>query len=94
MRPDFVIQAGSRDITAAIRDRLLELSITDEAGIKSDQLKLTLDDRRRENGAVASLPDMGTHLSVSLGYAETGLRNMGGILWTKSNCGIPRQHCR
>jgi phage tail protein X len=59
---------------------LLELSITDEAGIKSDQLKLTLDDRRRENGAIASLPDMGTSLSVSLGYAESGLRDMGSYL--------------
>jgi hypothetical protein len=27
MRPDFSIQAGSRDITEAVRDRLLELSI-------------------------------------------------------------------
>jgi phage protein D len=80
MRPHFSIQAGSRDITAAIRDRLLELFVTDEAGIKSDQLRLTLDDRRRENGAVASLPDMGTHLSVSLGYAETGMRDMGNYL--------------
>lgn len=80
MRPDFSIQAGSRDITQAIRDRLLELSVTDEAGIKSDKLQLTLDDRRRENGAVASLPGMGTRLSVSLGYAETGLRDMGSYL--------------
>ena len=80
MRPEFSIHAGSRDITAAIRDRLLELSITDETGIKSDQLKLTLDDRRRENGALAALPGMGTHLSVSLGYAETGLRDMGAYL--------------
>jgi phage protein D len=79
MRPDFSIQAGSRDITAAVRDRLLELSITDEAGIKSDQLKLTLDDRR-QNGAVASLPGMGMRLSVSLGYVESGLRDMGEYL--------------
>ncbi|GHV50910.1 phage late control protein [Deltaproteobacteria bacterium] len=80
MRPVFTIQAGSRDITEAIRDRLLELSITDEAGVKSDQLKLTLDDRRRENGAIASLPGMGTVLSVSLGYAETSLRDMGSYM--------------
>jgi phage protein D len=80
MRPDFSIQAGSRDITEAVRDRLLELSITDEAGIKSDQLKLTLDDRRRENGAIASLPGMGMQLSVSLGYVESGLRDMGSYL--------------
>lgn len=80
MRPAFRILADSRDITDAIRDRLLELTITDEAGIKSDQMKLTLDDRRAENGAVASLPRMGTRLAVSLGYAETGLRAMGSYL--------------
>lgn len=80
MRPSFTIQANSRDITDAVKDRLLELTITDEAGIKSDQLKLTLDDRRSKNGAVAALPSIGTTLAVSLGYAETGLRDMGSYL--------------
>ncbi len=77
MRPDFSIHAGSEDVTQAIKDRLLELSVTDEAGIKSDKLKLVLDDRRLSNGSVAALPGMGTKLSVALGYAESGLRSMG-----------------
>jgi phage protein D len=80
MRPIFTIHAGSRDITEAVRDRLLEMTITDEAGIKSDRLQLTLDDRRRENGDIASLPGMGAELSAALGYAETGLHDMGSYL--------------
>lgn len=80
MRPLFRILADSVDITAAIRDRLIELSITDEAGITSDQLKLTLDDRCREDGAIAELPQIGTALVVSLGYLETSMVSMGRFI--------------
>ena len=80
MQPDFRITAGNVDITSAIRDRLIELTLTDEAGINSDELKLTLDDRRRENGAIAELPRVGTTLAVSLGYAETSLISMGSFI--------------
>lgn len=77
MRPLFRILADDKDITAAVNDRLLDLSVSDEAGIKSDKLTLTLDDRPRPDGAMAALPRMGTKLAVSLGYAETGLVDMG-----------------
>lgn len=80
MRPIFRILADSKDVTEAISDRLLELCITDEAGIKSDQVRITLDDRRREDGGLAALPRMGMTLEVSLGYAETSLRSMGKYL--------------
>ena len=80
MQPLFRIYANSVEITAAIRDRLIELVITDEAGIQSDELKLTLDDRRREDGAIAQLPRIGTVLTVSLGYAETRLVSMGRFI--------------
>ena len=80
MQPVFRIYAGSKEITAAIRDRLIELVVTDEAGIQSDELKLTLDDRRREGGAIAELPKIGTVLTVSLGYAETTLVAMGRFI--------------
>ena len=69
MQPVFRIYADRVEITAAIRDRLIELVVTDEAGIQSDELKLTLDDRRREDGAIAELPKIGTVLTGSLGYA-------------------------
>lgn len=77
MQPTFRILADSVDITKDINDRLLNLSITDESGINSDQVRLTLDDRRREDGAVASLPRIGAELEVWLGYAETELLPMG-----------------
>lgn len=80
MQPLFRILAGSREITAAVRDRLLELVLTDEAGTQSDELKLTLDDRRRENGAIAELPQVGTVLTVSIGYAQTRLVAMGRFI--------------
>lgn len=80
MQPLFRIYAGSQEITVAIRDRLIELVVTDEAGIQSDELKLTLDDRRREDGAIAELPRIGTVLTVSLGYAETTLVAMGRFI--------------
>lgn len=80
MQPLFRLYAGSKEITAAIRDRLIELVVTDEAGIQSDALKLTLDDRRREDGAIAELPRIGTVLTVSLGYAETTLVAMGSFI--------------
>ena len=80
MQPLFHIHADSVEITAAIRDRLIELVITDEAGIQSDELKLTLDDRHREDGSIAELPRIGTVLTVSLGYAETRLVSLGRFI--------------
>jgi uncharacterized protein len=77
MQPAFRIFADQKEITAAVRDRLLEMTVIDEAGIKSDQVKITLDDRRREDGAVAQLPDIGTTLAIALGYAGTSLADMG-----------------
>lgn len=73
MRPDFRILADSADVTAAIRDRLLELSVTDEAGTTSDTVKIDLDDR---DGAVA-IPRKGAELEISLGYVESGLAWFG-----------------
>ena len=77
MKPAFKIYANSTDITENVRDRLMEMVVTDESGIKSDELRLTLDDRRQTNGAVAALPQIGTSLRVFLGYTETGLVEMG-----------------
>ena len=67
MTPDFRIEVdGSQDATAAIRDRLLQLSVTDEAGEQSDSAEIRIDDR---GGAVA-LPRKGSRLSISLGWLD------------------------
>lgn len=80
MQPTYRIYADDKEITAAIRDRLIELTVTNEAGIQSDELKITLDDRRRADGAIAELPRIGTVLTVSLGYAETRLVPLGRFI--------------
>ena len=73
MRPAYRILADQRDITDAIRDRLLSLTLTDEAGYQSDTVSLRLDDRE---GRI-ELPRKGAKLEVSLGYEERGLAQMG-----------------
>ncbi len=64
MKPVFHLRAEGRDFTHRIRHRLLSLSVTDEAGWRSDSVELRLDDR---NSQIA-LPRKGAKLDVSLGY--------------------------
>ena len=83
MKPDFSITANGANITNLIRDRLLSLSITDEAGIESDKIELRLDDRDQK----FELPPTGAELEVAIGYQgslikqgtyiidETGIEN-------------------
>ena len=73
MTPNFQVIADNQDITQAIKNRLLTLRITDEAGWQSDSLELTLDDR---DGKV-ELPRQGAQLLVKLGFKEAGLIRMG-----------------
>jgi len=80
MQPTFLILADRTDITRAVADRLLELVVTDEAGLSSDALRLTLDDRRRADGAIAQLPKIGTVLEVSLSYAGRSWVAMGKFI--------------
>lgn len=89
MTPGFRILAGGTDITAAIRDRLIEITVTDVAGIESDTLKLKIDDRRLEGGGIAALPTIGTRMVVSMGYVETGLMKMGQYLVDEIECFSP-----
>jgi phage protein D len=65
MRP--IVQIGG--LSLAANDRILEVEVTDEEGLKSDSLNITLDDRDQ---AIA-LPQEGARLTCSLGYVETGL---------------------
>lgn len=73
MRPHFRILADSKDVSAVLRDRLLSLRLCDQAGILSDTVELTLDDRN----AGLELPRKGAELIVFLGYVEQGLVQMG-----------------
>ncbi len=73
MTPIFRILADSMDVTAKIADRLVSLTVTDEAGWQSDAVEIVLDDR----DALLAVPATGAELAVSLGYDETGALDMG-----------------
>ncbi|MEM6727885.1 MAG: contractile injection system protein, VgrG/Pvc8 family [Pseudomonadota bacterium] len=73
MTPDFKVIAAGINITPQIKDRLLSLVVTDEAGLKSDTVEITLDDRDN----VIELPLPGAPLVVFMGYKETFIMPMG-----------------
>jgi len=72
MVPDYRIHADGVDITATIQRLLISLEIIDKAGIESDALTITLDDRE-----TVAIPRTGAELSLSLGYRESGLVDAG-----------------
>lgn len=73
MTPDFKVVAAGVNITPQIKDRLLRLTVTDEAGTKADTVEIELDDR----DGLIELPTPGAPMMVFLGYRETGLIPMG-----------------
>jgi phage protein D len=76
MRIAYKITADGANITALIADRLLSAEITDQAGVKSDRLTLTLDDRDQR----LELPKTGAKIEVSLGYVGAPLVRMGSYV--------------
>ncbi|WP_422452451.1 contractile injection system protein, VgrG/Pvc8 family [Endozoicomonas sp. ALC066] len=66
MTPDFKITIGGKDQTAAIRQRLISLTITDEAGHRSDSLTLELNDDGK-----LSFPSKEQDIKVWTGYQDT-----------------------
>jgi phage protein D len=73
MTPDFEVLAAGINITSQVKDRLMSLTVTDEAGFKSDAVAISLDDRDGE----VELPFPGAPLVVAMGYEETFLMPMG-----------------
>jgi len=73
MQVDFKVTANGADITGLLQDRLISLSIVDEAGMKSDTATLIIDDRDYR----IELPETGAELEIWLGFKETGLTAMG-----------------
>lgn len=74
MKPAFrLIAKGVQDITGTVASRLLSLEITDKAGVESDRLTVTLDDRDQ----LLNIPQTGDPLEVFLGYLPGTLVRMG-----------------
>ncbi|MEM8555989.1 MAG: contractile injection system protein, VgrG/Pvc8 family [Pseudomonadota bacterium] len=76
MRPVFAILADGADVTAAINSRLVSLTVTDVVGSEVDTCELVVDDR---NGEVVPPPHQ-AQLTVSMGFAERGLVELGTFL--------------
>lgn len=68
MRPVFSVSLGGSDITGNLADRLIMLSVSDEAGVSSDRFELSIDDRDHALG----WPGAGVELEIALGFRETG----------------------
>ncbi len=68
-----MIVADGVDVTANFNDRLLELSVVDNEGMKADTVTIEVDDR----DGTLEVPRKGVKLRISMGYRETGLTFMG-----------------
>ena len=68
-----IVVDGSQDVTAAVRERLLSLRVSDEEGYRSDAVEIRLDDR----GGTVELPRRGAEMQVELGYEASGRVSMG-----------------
>jgi len=66
MQPAFRVIADGQDVTQRIADRLVELTVSDEAGGTSDTLDIRLDDREH----AIELPRRGAELEVAIGMGE------------------------
>lgn len=72
MTPAFRIEANRSDITATIRDRFRSLVITDNAGIQSDSLTITLADNVPDQPIM--IPNTGAELAVWIGYDRQAVK--------------------
>lgn len=72
MKVSFQVIADGKDITDKIKDRLISIDITDEAGGKSDKAVIEIDDRDN----LVEMPPTGATLRIALGF-EGELTEMG-----------------
>jgi len=81
--PGFRVVADGTDITDKIRDRLLGLRITDQAGQQSDSLEITIDDRDKR----MPVPRYGAWLRVWLGYQTPAYMGAFAVDEVDLSCG-------
>lgn len=72
LRPVYRLLANQSDITNTIRRRLVSLRYTDEAGLDSDVLEITLADN--EPDRPIEIPPTGAELELFLGYDNQAAR--------------------
>ncbi len=64
MHVAYQIIADGTDVTRKFQDRLISLTIVDEAGQKSDTAEIKIDDRDH----LVALPETGARLKIALGF--------------------------
>ncbi|WP_350614605.1 phage late control D family protein [Pseudomonas sp. HY7a-MNA-CIBAN-0227] len=71
--PAFRLTVDGNDIARIVSPRLMGLELTDNRGIESDQLSITLSD----HDGLLSIPPKGAVLRLWLGWSDTGLVDKG-----------------
>lgn len=86
-RPEFRIIAEGQDITAIIRENLVDISITDNGGAtgKTDELQITL------LSETLKLPPKGARLSVALGFNGQLVDKGWFVVSGRASSGPPRK---
>lgn len=82
-KPSYKITANGANITGKIQERLINLSITDEAGIKADAFQLTLADPHSQ----LDIPKTRAEIEISIGYDKKilpmGKYRLSDVGWIK-----------
>lgn len=90
MRPDWSISVDGSDATGRLARYLVSLEITDQAGLDSDALTLTVADPQ---GQIA-LPRLGAKLRARLGYQGHALADMGEFVVDGAEISSPPRQMR
>lgn len=72
-QPAYRIAVDGVDTTAAIQDRLISLSLTDNRGFEADQIDIVLDD----SDGKLDLPPRGATVHISIGWQDSGVVDKG-----------------
>ncbi|MCP9785394.1 contractile injection system protein, VgrG/Pvc8 family [Cyanobium sp. N5-Cardenillas] len=76
MRPAFRLSINGLDATTQVRDRLVSITVVDEAGQQSDTCEVAIDDR----DASIPVPPEGAAVVVELGYEGAPLVSVGSFV--------------
>ncbi|MCY1219231.1 phage late control protein GPD [compost metagenome] len=72
-QPAYTLTLNGKDISRVFEGRLIGLTLIDNRGFEADQLDIELDD----HDGMLDLPEKGVHLSLGLGWADTGVVDKG-----------------
>lgn len=86
MRPAARIEINGKDLTAQYGEILESLTVTDEAGIKSDTCEISIDDAGH-----VDVPGIGAEVRVWLGYEPTPIYMGRYTVTSLRKSGLPRR---